>query len=73
MYSIIEQRFRRFLAGSESNMKSLGLNSMYYYANQSKFECKLHQLNNQSMYDLAQQFLQQNKVEHTQLVPGNDS
>lgn len=51
-------------------MKSLGLKKLYYYANQSFFDYKINNLNKQSMYELAQRYLQDVNCQHTQLIPG---
>jgi len=67
---LINVRFKQYLNDTESNMKSLDLKHMYYYANQSFFEYKGLKLNNMSMYQISQKFLIENCTKHTQLMPG---
>ena len=68
--SILQSRFKSYLTSTESNMRSLGLDHMYYYANQSIFDYKVSDLNGSSMYQLAQEFLTTNGAKHIQLKPG---
>lgn len=67
---IVKARFESYLNDTESNMKSLNLKHMYYYANQSFFEYKGCRLNGMSMYQISQKFLLEKGVKHTQLEPG---
>ena len=67
---IVKARFESHLNDTESNMKSLNLKHMYYYANQSFFEYKGCRLNGMSMYQISQKFLLEKGVKHTQLEPG---
>ncbi len=69
-YSIIQNRFEGYLSATEDNLSALGLNKMYYYANQSSFNYKVNNLDGHSMYELAQEFLKEKKSPHTQLLPG---
>lgn len=68
--SILNKRFKTYLESTETNMKSLGLQKLYYYANQSIFNYKINNLNKQSMYALAQRYLEDVNCQHTQLIPG---
>ena len=63
-------RFERYLKATESNMKSLNLKHMYYYANQTYFKYKECKLNGLSMYQISQKFLLERGVKHIQLEPG---
>ena len=67
---IINGRFERYLKATESNMKSLNLKHMYYYANQTYFKYKECKLNGLSMYQISQKFLLERGVKHIQLEPG---
>jgi hypothetical protein len=68
--SILQSRFESYLMSTEFNMRSLGLDHMYYYANQSIFDYKVNDLDGASMYQMAQDFLTENGVSHIQLKPG---
>ena len=68
--AILQSRFKSYLMSTESNMRSLGLNHMYYFANQSIFDYKVNNLDGTSMYQMAQEFITKNGVSHIQLVPG---
>ena len=68
--AILQSRFKNYLISTESNMRSLGLKHMYYYANQSIFNYKVNNLDGASMYQMAQEFLTKNCVSHLQLRPG---
>ena len=68
--AILESRFKSYLLSTESNMRSLGLDHMYYYANQSIFDYKVNDFDGISMYQMAQEFLTKNGVSHIQLRPG---
>ena len=67
---ILSNRFEQYLKATENNMTALGINTMYYYANQSKFNYKQSDLNGKSMYELAQNFCQHRNIKYTQLTPG---
>ena len=67
---ILQNRFEGYLSATEKNMHALGINKMYYYANQSLFNYKKTDLDGNSMYELAQKFLFDNSSTHTQLEPG---
>ena len=67
---ILQSRFKSYLVATEANMKALGLQHMYYYANQSVFDYKIHTFNGSSMYQMAQNFLTEKGVTYTQLLPG---
>lgn len=67
---ILHNRFEGYLSATEKNMHALGINKMYYYANQSLFNYKKTDLDGNSMYELAQKFLSDNSSSHTQLEPG---
>jgi len=69
-HTILQSRFKRYLMDTETNMRSLGLDHMYYYANQSIFDYKVNNLDGASMYQMAQEFIKKNGVSHTQLMPG---
>ena len=68
--NIIIKRFENYLKATESNMKSLNLNHMYYYANQTYFKYKKNRLNDLSMYQISQKFLFEKDSKHIQLEPG---
>jgi hypothetical protein len=68
--TILQSRFKSYLMATEANMRSLGLDHMYYYANQSIFDYKVSDIDGASMYQLAQEFLTKNGVNHIQLKPG---
>lgn len=69
-YQLINERFENYLSATQSNMKSLSLQHIYYYANQSLYDYKKCRFDGQSMYQLAQKFLQNKGVDFTQLKPG---
>ena len=68
--NLIDGRFEQYLKSTEDNMKSLNLNHMYYYANQSLFEYKECNIDGLSMYQLAQNFLLKKSAPHVQLISG---
>ena len=69
-HTILQSRFKRYLMDTETNMRSLGLDHMYYYANKSIFDYKVNNLDGASMYQMAQEFIKKNGVSHTQLMQG---
>jgi len=68
--SIIENRFESYLMSTKANMELLGVNHMYYYANQSFFEYKESLVDGFTMYNHAQDFLSEKGSFFTQLIPG---
>jgi hypothetical protein len=68
-HEIIQNRFEKYLLNTESNMKRLGLEHLYYYANQSKFDYS--NSSQYSLYDAAQKFLKGCGEHIRQLNPGD--
>lgn len=67
---ILQSRFKSYLTSSENNMRKIGLDHMYYYANQSIFDYKINDFDGSSMYQMGQDFLIEHGVSYTQLKPG---
>jgi len=65
---IIQNRFEGYLRSTESNMKNLGIEHLYYYANQSQFAYSSSSIH--SLYDEAQEFLKGYGDYIIQLRPG---
>ncbi len=68
---MIESRFKSYQAATTANLKHLGLDKGFYYANQSLYQYPAS-WDRGSLYDLAQDFLRRNPGPFTQCVSGID-
>jgi hypothetical protein len=67
----IQTRFETYQRATETNLAGLGLKRGYYYANQSAYQYPGN-WQGPTLYQLTQQFLQQNPGHFRQCVPGLD-